>query len=441
MKAKQNALALSQAERDYAGYPEEQNWLNEKRGMERTKFAQQQEEFPFKKEEEALDFISKWGSMVNSRNYPDVRMRLIQRGVNPQILPPIESFGGDENKFNAWLEKSLTTVDQKIKQREIGVKERHVGVEEKKLELPETKSKTPEQLTAGELKEELGRDPTNKEIKERIKKEAKGYDTAEEAFAEAQRMHAKAGDKAGLIPSYELSAQNKYVPKLLPNIEVRIPPFRQGQNLPPGIVFNNKTGKYSDTTTGKEFDRKELINLYGINAAINADKMALGELTKREQLIKVFTNRIDANVPIVLDAVKEVGNKNPRLLNEAINKGQQYLVGSGKWQALQTAMLSLSNEVQRLESNTLGIGGQGQEERRVWAKIHDPNMTFNDIKILASMIQKLSKTATGVIEKQRSDLIKRIPIEGIGNEPTTPEIPPSPGKTTDIESLRRKYNY
>ncbi len=149
MEAKKNVLALSQAEREYAGYPEERNWLREQRGMLRTKFGQgqtqfgqEQEELPFKREGEALDFLSKWGRFVNYRNYPDTRMRLIKRGVNPEILPPIESFGGDENKFNAWLDKSLTTLEQKIKEREVGVKERAVGVEEEKLEQLETKGQS-----------------------------------------------------------------------------------------------------------------------------------------------------------------------------------------------------------------------------------------------------------------------------------------------------------
>lgn len=285
----------------------------------------------------------------------------------------------------------------------------------------EIKNQTPEMLTAKALKEELGREPTATEIKARILAEGKGYDTPEEAFKVAQQMVQAAGKDAGLVPSYDLTPQNKYVPKVQPNITVRIPPFQQGQNLPPGIVFNRKSGKYSDTTTGKDFDREELINLYGQNAAINADKMALGELTKREQLIKVFTNRIDANVPIVLDAVKDVKNSNVRLYNQAINQGKQYLLGSGKWTALQTAMRSLSNEIQRVETGQLGIGGQGEEERKVWAKFHDPNMSFKDIEEVTKMLQKLSGTAVSVIEKQRQDLINRIPTEGkgYGEEPLT----------------------
>ncbi len=254
----------------------------------------------------------------------------------------------------------------------------------------------------------------------------KGYDTWQEAFAESQRMVEVSGKDAGLVPSFDLTTDNKYIPKVQPNITVRIPPFTQGQNLPPGIVFNRKTGKYSDTTTGKEFDRQELVNQYGVYAAINADKMALGELTKREQLIKVFTNRIDANVPIVLDAVRDVKNTNARLYNQAINTGKQYLIGSGKWTALQTAMQSLSNEVQRVETGQLGIGGQGTEDRKIWAKFHDPNMSFKDIEEVCNMITKLSKTAVKVIEEQRTDLINRIPEEGYRSSPI-PTTQPQPG--------------
>ena len=170
MEAKKNALALSQAEREYAGYPEERNWLREKRGMERTRFGQEQEELPFKKEEEALDFLSKWGRLVNYRNYPDTRMRLIKRGVNPSILPPVESFGGDENKFNEWLNKSLTTLEQRLKEREVGVKERAVGVEEKKLTMPEKEKEGEFERLVNAYNKMLPNDPNKTLYLARIKK-------------------------------------------------------------------------------------------------------------------------------------------------------------------------------------------------------------------------------------------------------------------------------
>lgn len=186
-----------------------------------------------------------------------------------------------------------------------------------------------------------------------------------------------------------------------------------------GVSYSRRTGKYSDSATGQQLTREQAIGRFGEGAILSADKAALTQLTEREQLISIFVNRIDANVPIVLDAIKDIKNTDSRLLNQGINQLQQYFIGSGKWQAVQTATRSLSNEVQRVESNALGIGGQGEEERRVWAKIHDPNMSLKDWGILANMILKLSHTAKKAVGDQRKELSNRFKRD-VGLEEETP---------------------
>lgn len=261
----------------------------------------------------------------------------------------------------------------------------------------------------------------------------KGFNTMEEAVSEAKRVNTATKSGAALIPTAELGMGNKWIPKLVPNIELRIPPFQQGAALPPGIIFNRKTGKYTDSTSGQEMSREKLTTLYGERAMLDADKSALRDLSKRYELISIFANRIDANVPIVKEASKLVNNTDARLYNAAINKSKQFLLGSGQWAALQTSLLALSNEVQRIESNSLGIGGQGQEERKVWAKIHDPNLSFKDLDILLDMITKLSKTAKGAVNKQRIDLFNRIPEEAKGEFGISLEETPTQTSTTQIE--------
>lgn len=181
--------------------------------------------------------------------------------------------------------------------------------------------------------------------------------------------------------------------------------FRYPVNMPApgmvGVTYSKRSGKYTDSQTGQELTRAQVIEKYGEGSVLAADKSALKQLTDREALITTFTNRIEANVPIVLDAIKDIKNNNPRLINQAFNNARQYLQGSGKWVAAQTAIISLSNEIQRVESNSLGIGGQGQEERAMWRKIHDPNMTWKDWEDITKMILKLGRTARESIGKQK----------------------------------------
>jgi hypothetical protein len=259
------------------------------------------------------------------------------------------------------------------------------------------------------------------------------FDDMNEAQKIADKMWQATDKKAALIPSVKW-VNGKYEPVLLPDISQRIPPFSPA----PGMfmtTFNRKTGKYVDPTTNQEVTREEGVKRFGEGAILAADKHALQQLTDRETLISTFTSRIRANVPIVLDAIKDIGNTNPRLLNQGINESKQFLMGSGKWVAAQTAILALSNEVQRVESNALGIGGQGQEERKMWAKIHDPNMTLKDWQDISKMLLKLGNTAEGAIKDQREELSKRFSKDIGLSQPKGNNITTKSGKTFIIEEV------
>jgi hypothetical protein len=92
----------------------------------------------------------------------------------------------------------------------------------------------------------LGREPSATELKARILKEAKGYDTEKEAMDVAIRMVKAAGSDAGLVPSFSLSTENKYIPETKPNIELRIPPGVP--NFQTGIDYDKRRKEYSITT-------------------------------------------------------------------------------------------------------------------------------------------------------------------------------------------------
>ena len=97
-------------------------------------------------------------------------------------------------------------------------------------------------------------------------------------------------------------------------IEIRYPTKVQAANLPPGIVFDRRSGKYSDSETGRELSRRELAVQYGERAVMDADKAAYRDIDKRGELIATFpVNRIEANTKIVFDPSKALGNKDPKL--------------------------------------------------------------------------------------------------------------------------------
>jgi hypothetical protein len=130
---------------------------------------------------------------------------------------------------------------------------------------------------------------------------AKGYETAEDAFKEAQRMLKLAGPDAGVVASVDVGPGNKYIPKLIPNISVRIPPFSPNANLPPDVMVNRKTGQLvqydPETNAVKPYKPEGGVN----QAAINWQA-----LKKSAQTINgpVFKRLID-NAEILAVGVKD----------------------------------------------------------------------------------------------------------------------------------------
>jgi hypothetical protein len=109
MKSKQNALALSQAEREYAGYPEEQNWLREQRGMTREQFgwSRQQEieriaNKPFKSQDDTMAWFRGILDLVTPENWTELRDVTINR---------VKVGGGDTSAFDKMIPKSYPGLD------------------------------------------------------------------------------------------------------------------------------------------------------------------------------------------------------------------------------------------------------------------------------------------------------------------------------------------
>lgn len=189
-------------------------------------------------------------------------------------------------------------------------------------------------------------------------------------------------------------------------LEVRYPTKSQATNLPAGYVFDRRTGKYS-APDGTEVAPNEFANLFGEGATQKSDMSALRDLTKRRELIGSFTSRIDANTKVVENLATKYGNTDARLLNIPINKLKQYM-GSGEYASLQLALRSLSNEIAKVESGSLGIAEVSVQQSEAMNKIHDPNLSIADMIKVLETGKLLSKTSMGAIDSQVSNLKGRM---------------------------------
>lgn len=201
-------------------------------------------------------------------------------------------------------------------------------------------------------------------------------------------------------------------------LQARVPVYQAAPaGLPPGYVFNRRTGGYQWKGEGPAPG----MDLGTEAATYQADKKALATLTQREQLIDSFTNRIDANTKLFMRMRQKYGPNYNRLANIPINK-LQGVMGSGDLQALNLILRSTSNEIAKVESGSIGVAEVSQGQAEAMAKIHDINMSMNDMEKVLSTGVELGRTSRKAITQQRNELRDRLKSPGRAAR-TEPDIP------------------
>ena len=143
-------------------------------------------------------------------------------------------------------------------------------------------------------------------------------------------------------------------------------------------------------------------------AVVAGNKSALQDLTKREQLVSTYVNRIEANTPIIMTALEKLKNKDSRALNVPINKLKGYM-GDGDLRALKLALKSYSNEVAKVEAGSLGVAEVSQGQADEMHKIHDlDTLTMAEAAKVLAMGTKLGETSKAALKLQRQDLVKEM---------------------------------
>jgi hypothetical protein len=142
-------------------------------------------------------------------------------------------------------------------------------------------------------------------------------------------------------------------------------------------------------------------------ATYKSNQSALTDLTKREQLLGTFVNRIDVTSDLVMDFAKEVGNKSERLLNIPRNKIAK-IMGSGTYRAFELALFSLSAEIGKVETGQLGISAVTDTQLKIMNAIHDPNLSIAELQKLINGGKALGSTSMKSIRQQRERLRKEI---------------------------------
>lgn len=182
------------------------------------------------------------------------------------------------------------------------------------------------------------------------------------------------------------------------------------KSLPEKQAFDKEY--YHWRVTGKV----DAIDVTTDRAVAAGNKAALQELTKREQLIGTFTHRIDATSGVIEAAFNRLGNTDARLRNISINKLKHYM-GDGDLRALKLAIKSLSNEVAKVESGSIGIGEVSVSQAAYMEKVHDlETLSLDDAMKIINMGKELGKTSMQSIKIQREDLVKEMRTASVGGK-------------------------
>jgi len=272
----------------------------------------------------------------------------------------------------------------------------------KQLEDYKTANKTPTTPMAWYFQENKGKGLTLEKVVEFDKMlKGEGANTPFKAFSQGAKMYGK--DPGEIARAWHDERKKD----LIEVSEARYPTRQQIPDIP-GMTFDRRTGEYL-MPGGIPVAPEDFGLIWAGKYQMAADKSALREVTKRNELVKSFAKRIEVNSPIVAELGKRVGNTNIKLLNAPINDlWKQGVIGDGDLAAYKLAVTSLSNEIAKVESSSLGIAGVSVEQMQIMSAIHNTNIPIAEFQKVIDVGIRLSQTLEGALESQRIEILERI---------------------------------
>lgn len=144
-------------------------------------------------------------------------------------------------------------------------------------------------------------------------------------------------------------------------------------------------------------------------ANVKAYKTAMTDIAKFSERVKVYTRVIEKNSDYLETIASKYNLTGPRFANMPVNGLRQFM-GSGDFAALKLALKSLSNEVAKVESGSLGIAEVSVEQGKVMERIHDPNLSFGELMKVVQTGRQLGENREAALEQQLEELRNTIKL-------------------------------
>jgi hypothetical protein len=261
------------------------------------------------------------------------------------------------------------------------------------------------ELTRQRLIEE-GKQGTATEVYERMQKESKGYDTPREALLESIEMVKAAGADAGLVPGYELTADNKYSPKPIPDITKRIPPFTPAPGMI-GIGYDRKKNKYIESATGRELTKEEALIEFGETSILGANKSALTRLESTYAISDVARRAAENHANTIKALAKKKNDTGIPALDRWFRAGKKAIAGDVDVTNLDIAIHHYDTELARYLSSMTSGGTLSEHEAERYRKLISGAMRSEQIMGSLDTVSELMTGKQKAFIDERESLISR----------------------------------
>lgn len=203
-------------------------------------------------------------------------------------------------------------------------------------------------------------------------------------------------------------------------ISLRIPAYQPATDLPPGYTFNRRTGKFV-APDGSEVTPQEFADLFTQKAGLTAGKSSLTNQQKVYDMMGSFVNNMNEQIDRVEDIHKDIAKRvGVRALDMPIRELKKRFAGSGNEAILEAYMIEISNEIGKLSTgSSASIRELSVDAQKRWEKIHDPNLSFNELMKILKETKHMARMRMRGAEKQIESTKQR--MRGGGQAETTQE--------------------
>lgn len=187
---------------------------------------------------------------------------------------------------------------------------------------------------------------------------------------------------------------------------------------------------------------------------IKAYAQSMKNQQKQRGLMLSFVGNLDKQLSRIGQIGEELQRFDPRLMNVPMVKWRTEVAGSGKEKAFQSYLLEISNEIAKLSTGSqASIRELSTEAQARWAKIHDPNLSLADLKIILDETQKMAHMRLESTNEAITQTLSE--MEGVGSsqtpktEPKQETKPQAPQPAIDYlkshpeakDQFKAKYGY